>query len=124
MTSLLLPPLQRVLCCRLLALHDAALPLQLVSSFLFSRALPVDAQAHVPLLLQSQQLLEQFLHIGVHLGGRLHEGTFPGTGLSLALLRVHLTLGRLITLVAHEHDGNGLHVALDGYNLGDMRSSQ
>lgn len=33
------------------ALHDTALSLQLVSSFLFSRPFPVDAQAHVPLLL-------------------------------------------------------------------------
>lgn len=100
-----------------LALHDAALPLQLVGSFLFSRALAVDAQAHVPLLLQGQQLLEQFLHVGVRLGRRLHEGTLPGGGLSLALLRLQLTLGRLIAFVAHEHDGNGLHGAFDGQNL-------
>lgn len=100
-----------------LALHDAALPLQLVGSFLFSRALPVDAQAHVPLLLQGQQLLEQLLHVGVRLGRRLHEGALPGGGLSLALLRLHLTLGRLIAFVAHEHDGNGLHGAFDGQNL-------
>ncbi len=120
------PPPSCLLCCfhistvsppPPLALHDAALPLQLVGSFLFSRALAVDAQAHVPLLLQGQQLLEQFLHVGVRLGRRLHEGTLPGGGLSLALLRLHLTLGRLVTFVAHEHDGNGLHGAFDGQDL-------
>lgn len=100
-----------------LALHDAALPLQLVGSFLFPRALAVDAQTHVPLLLQGQQLLEQLLHVGVRLGRCLHEGTLPGGGLSLALLRLHLALGRLVTFVAHEHDGNGLHGAFDGQNL-------
>lgn len=99
------------------ALHDATLPLQLVGSLLFSRSFAVDAQAHVPLLLQGQQLLEQFLHVGVHLGRRLHEGTLPGCGLSLTLLRLHLALGRLVALVAHEHDGNGLYTALDGQNL-------
>lgn len=99
------------------ALHNAALPLQLVSSLLFPRALAVDAQAHVPLLLQGQQLLEQFLHVGVRLGRRLHEGTLPGGGLSLALLCLHLALSHLVTLVAHQHDGNGLHGAFDGHNL-------
>lgn len=119
------PPLSYLLCCfhistvspPPLALHDAALPLQLVGSFLFSRTLAVDAQAHVPLLLQGQQLLEQFLHVGVRLGRRLHEGTLPGGGLSLALLRLHLTLCRLVTFVAHKHDGNGLHGAFDSQDL-------
>lgn len=82
-------------------LHDAALGLQLVGSFLFPRAFPVDAQAHVPLLLQCQQLLEQFLHVGVRLSRRLHEGTLPGVGLGLALLRLDLALSRLVALVAH-----------------------
>jgi len=100
-----------------LALHDAALPLQLVGSFLFSRSFPVDAQAHVPLLLQRQQLLKQFFHIRVCLGRRLHEGGLPGGGLSLAILRLHLTLARLIALVAYKHDGNGLHTALNRQNL-------
>lgn len=102
---------------RLPSLHDAALPLHLVGSFLFCRALAVDAQAHVPLLLQGQQILKQFLYIGVRLGRRLHEGTLPGGGLSLGLLPLHLALGRLVAFVAHKHDGNGLHCPFDGQDL-------
>lgn len=99
------------------ALHDTALSLQLVSSFLFSRPFPVDAQAHVPLLLQGQQLLEQFLDVGVRLGRRLHEGTLPGGRLSLTFLHLHLTLSCFIAFVAHKHDGNGFHAAFNGQNL-------
>lgn len=87
-------------------LHDAALPFQLFGSFLFSRALAVNAQAHVPLLLQGQQLLKQFLNVGVRLGRCLHEGTLPGGGLSLGVLPLHLTLSRLVTFITHKHYGN------------------
>lgn len=98
-------------------LHDHALRLQLVAPFLFPRAFPVDAQAHVPLGLQRQQLLEQLLHVAVGFGRRLGEGALPGGGLGLPRLRLHLPLGRLVALVAHEHDGNGFHAAFDGQDL-------
>lgn len=52
----------------------------------------------------------------VGLGRGLHEGALPLFGLGLPVLGLHLPLG-LVALVAHQHDRDGLHVALDGQNL-------
>lgn len=97
-------------------LHDAAFPFQLVSPALLPRTLAIDVQTHVPLLLQVEKLLEQLSDIVVSLGRGLHESTLPGLGLGLSILGLDFPL-RLVTLVPHEHDWDGLYVAFDSENL-------
>lgn len=96
--------------------HEAALPLDFVCPLLLVGPLAVDVEAHVPPLLQVEQLLEELLDIVVHLGRGLHEGALPLLGHGLALFRLHLAL-RLVALVAHQHDGDALHAALDLHDL-------
>lgn len=99
-----------------LDLHHAALALQSLGTGLLPWTLAVNVEAHVPLLVQVEKLLKELSYVVVGLGWRLHEGALPLVGLSLSVLGVHLPLG-LVTLVTHEHDGNGLDVAFNGQNL-------
>lgn len=100
----------------LLDLHHAALALQSLSAGLLPRALAVNVEAHVPLLVQVEELLKELCYVVVSLGRRLHEGALPLVSLSLPVLGLHLPLG-LITLVAYEHDGDSFDVALYGQDL-------
>ena len=52
----------------------------------------------------------------VGLGRGLEEGTVPALGDLRRLLHGHLPVD-LVTLVAHQHDGDGLHVAFDLHDL-------
>lgn len=100
----------------LLALHHAAFALQSLGARLLPRALAVDVEAHVSFLVQVEELLEELSHIVVGLGRRLHEGALPLVGLGFPILRLHLPVG-LITLVAHKHDRDGIHIALYAQDL-------
>lgn len=100
----------------LLALHHTAFALQSLCTGLLPRALAVDVEAHVPLLVQIEELLEELCDIVVGLGGCLHEGALPAVGLVLPILGFHLAMG-FITLVSHKHNGDGLHVAFYGQDL-------
>jgi len=100
----------------LLHLHHAAFSLQSLGAGLLPRALPVNVEAHVPLLVQVQELLEELRDVVVGLGRRLHEGALPLVGLGFSVLGLHLPKG-LIALVPHEHDGDGLNVSLYGQHL-------
>ncbi len=106
----------------LLDLHHAAFALQSLGAGLLPRALAVDVEAHVPLLVQVEELLEELGDVVVGLGRRLHEGALPLVGLGFPVLGLHLPLG-LIALVAHKHDGNGLDVALYGQDLQKRRET-
>lgn len=102
-------------------LHEAAFALQSLGTGLLPRALAVDVEAHVPLLVQVEQLLEELCDVVVGFGRGLHEGALPLLGLGLAVLGLHFPLG-LVALVAHQHDRDGLDVTLDGQNLQKTRS--
>lgn len=100
----------------LLDLHHAAFALQSLGAGLLPRALAVDVETHVPLLVQVEELLEELSDVVVGLGRRLHEGALPLVGLGFPILGLHLPQG-LIALVAHKHDRNGLNIALYGQDL-------
>lgn len=105
-----------------LVLHHAAFPLQSLGAGLLPRALAVDVEAHVSLLVQVEELLEELGDVVVGLGRRLHEGALPLVGLGFPVLGFHLPVG-LVALVAHEHDGNGVNVAFDGQDLQERRDA-
>lgn len=105
-----------------LDLHYAAFALQSLGTGLLPRALAVDVEAHVPLLVQVEELLEELGYVMVGLGRRLHEGALPLVSLGFPILGLHLSLG-LIALVAHKHDGDGLNIALYGQDLQRSRNS-
>lgn len=105
-----------------LVLHHAAFPLQSLGAGLLPRALAVDVEAHVSLLVQVEELLEELGDVVVGLGRRLHEGALPLVGLGFPVLGFHLPVG-LVALVAHEHDGNGINVAFDGQDLQERRDA-
>lgn len=83
---------------------------------MLSGTFAVDVQTHVPLLLQVEQLLEQLGDVVVGFSRGLHESALPGLGLGLSIICLHLPLS-LVALVAHKHDGDVLHVALDSEDL-------
>lgn len=106
----------------LLFLHHAAFPFQSLGAGLLPRALAVDVEAHVSLLVQVEELLEELGDVVVGLGRRLHEGALPLVGLGFSVLGFHLPVG-LVALVTHKHDGNGVNVAFDGQDLQERRDT-
>lgn len=97
-------------------LHHAAFALQSLSAGLLPGALAVNVEAHVPLLVQVEELLKELRDVVVGLGRRLHEGALPLVGLGFPVLGLHLPVG-FVALVSHKHDGDGLHIAFYGQNL-------
>lgn len=92
--------------------HNDTLPLEFLCPLLLLGFLAVDLQADRPALLQIQQFLEELLHVVIRLGRGFHEAALPPLGLGLAVTGLHLSQ-RVVALVAHQHDGDALHVPLD-----------
>lgn len=100
----------------LLDSHQAAFALQSLCAGLLSGTFTVNVEAHVPLLVQVEELLEELGDVVIGFGWCLHKGALPLVGLSLPVLGLHLSLG-LVTLVSHKHYRNRLNVAFYGQNL-------
>lgn len=81
--------------------------------FLFLLLLCVQLKRDGARLLHVEQLLEQLGDIVIGFGRCLHEGYAPGGRLRLPLHLRHFTqLGALIALIAHQHNGNRVDIAL------------